>query len=469
MEFASDLIQRIQRRRTARLPPGPGRAHLFYGGLLELQADWLGTMGKWLKEHGPILRIPLPPFVSPMMLLIDPADVEEVFVTQAANFRKPELERMVAPILGDGLLLSEKEQWRIHRRLVQPAFHKAQLADYALQMIAAAEAMVNTWPEQGLREVYEDATDFSLQVSAGTIFGAEIGADARRLGLVLSDTVARFDAYLNAPWRLPDWIPSRLGREMLAGAQRLRTAVCDVVDARRRSGELGRDLIGMLMTARDEQGLALTETELLDELVTLFLAGAETTAVTLAWTLQLLSAHPDVASRVRAEINEVCGGRFKPEHLRGLTLTTQVLKEAMRLYPPPWILGREAVADCTIHGFDIRAGTQVYACPYWMQRDPRYFPDPERFWPERWTLELTRDLPRFAYMPFGGGQRICIGQQFAMMELSIALATIMPRFELTSTEPSPALHPAFTLRPRNGIRVAIRRIDSRAESQPQLQ
>jgi cytochrome P450 len=135
-----------------------------------------------------------------------------------------------------------------------------------------------------------------------------------------------------------------------------------------------------------------------------------------------------------------------------------VVKEAMRLYPPPWVLGREAVEDCALGGFDIPAGSQVYACPYWTHRNPNYFPNPERFWPERWGQDTMRQLPRFAYMPFGGGQRICIGQQFAMMELCIALATIVARFELALLEPSPAHQPAFTLRPRDGIRVAVRRI-----------
>lgn len=440
-------------------PPGP-RGQFIVGSLPAMQADWLGTMRSLQQQHGPVVRVPMPMGMKPMILISAVPEIEAVFATRAAVFRKPLMERVVAPILGDGLLLSERDVWRRQRRLANPSFHRQYIAQYAKKMAVAADAMLANWPEYGEREVYEDATDFALQVAASTMFGAELGPGARELGDVLSYAVDGFDAYFNSKVLLPPWLPTPTTRRMLEGAARLRNMICDLIKARRSQQCDGADLMGMLMSARDDQGVALTQLELLDQLVTLFLAGAETTAVSLAWTLQLLATHPDVAERVRIEIASVCGGAAPgPEHMRGLVLTTQVIKEAMRLYPPPWLLGREALEDCKLGGYDIEAGSQVYSCTYWLHRDPTYYPEPERFMPERWNEDLARSLPRFAYLPFGAGQRICIGQQFAMLELCCAVAAVLPRYELAPTKAAPELHPAFTLRPRGGLRLRMRRID----------
>jgi cytochrome P450 len=219
----------------------------------------------------------------------------------------------------------------------------------------------------------------------------------------------------------------------------------------------------MLLQARDETGAPLSEAQVRDEAVTLFLAGAETTAVALAWTLYLLAHHPEVAERIRAEVAAVAADSAElGSRAAALVYTHQVVKEGLRLYPPAWIVGRETVRDCTIGGFAIPQRTQVMTCAYWMHREPKYFPDPERFLPERWTEELVQRLPRLAYFPFGGGQRLCVGYQFATMELVIALATVVAGAELGPAQPAPVPQPAFTLRPRDGVRLSVRRTRARS-------
>jgi cytochrome P450 len=212
----------------------------------------------------------------------------------------------------------------------------------------------------------------------------------------------------------------------------------------------------------------LTELELRDEAVTLFLAGAETTAVALAWILHLLARDPEVAARARAEVAEVAGSAIRAEHVPALTYTTKIVKEALRLFPPAWMIGREAIRDCTVGDFAIPAGTQLLTIVYFMHRDPVHFPDPERFWPERWTEELTARLPRSSYFPFGGGQRLCIGYQLAMTELVIAVATVVAGADLSPAEHAPVPQPGFTLRPREGVRLTLQRRRAHS-SQPAIQ
>lgn len=448
---------------AAPAPPGP-RGHFLFGSLPELSQDWLGTIAQALHTYGPIVRFRMPWPLGALVIVTDPRAIEQIFVQDVACFRKSKFQRMVAPVLGEGLVLAEGAQWRRQRRLVQPAFHRDRIAEYGKDIVCAAEAMVAAWPEQEVRDVYADAAQFSLHVAATTMFGAQLGERAAQVCDALAEAVAAFNTYFNARVPLPLWVPTPAARRMRRASHKLQAVVSEFIAARRRGGEDQGDLLGMLLQARDEAGMPLTDLQLRDEAVTLFVAGAETTAVALAWTLYLLARHPEVAAHARAEIAAVAGGSVRSEHVRSLRYTSNIIRESMRLYPPAWITGREAIRDCTIGSFAITTGTQVLAGPYWMHRDPRYFPDPERFSPERWTDELSERLPRFAYFPFAGGQRMCIGHQFAMVELVIAVATVLNGAELSLAEPAPVLQPGFTLRPRDGIRLTVRRRISRSIS-----
>jgi cytochrome P450 len=440
-------------------PPGPDQRS-FFGDLPQLTHDWLGYMGQCVQRHGPIVRFKTPWPLAPIVLLTEPAHIEQV-LKDPARYRKGVAQRIGKPILGNGLILSEGDVWRRQRRMAVPAFHRTKIAAYAQQMSSAAEQMIDGWGD-GAREVLSDITRTTVRVVARTLFGADGSAQAEDAALGLADAMAGFDAYFNSRFPLALPLPTRAGLRIQRAARRLERVVYRFIAQRRatlaahREEDAG-DLLTLLLRARDEEdGSAFSEGELRDMAINLFGAGFETTAITLGWTFYLLARHPELAARVRAEARRVAGSApIGLEHVAQLTLTEQAVKESMRLFPAAWLIPREALEDVEIGGYRIARGTQLFICTYLVQRDARWFPEPERFDPARWTEAFARALPKLAYLPFGGGQRVCIGNTFALLDLVITTAAVARRvrFELTEREPEP--HVSFLLRPRGGVHLRI--------------
>jgi cytochrome P450 len=392
------------------------------------------------------------------MLVSHPDHIEHVLVKNHRNFIKFRFFfRHVRAIFGQGLLTSEGEFWHRQRRLMAPAFHSQRLPAYGEATVRYSERVLEDWQPGSLRDIHLDMMALTLSIAADAFFDARVEEDVAEIGRAFSAVVDEVAARVSRPFLIPDAIPLPGNIRYVRGVRRIQRLVTRIIEERREDGGDRGDLLSMLMSARDEDGQAMTEQQLRDEVITLLLAGHETTALALSWTWYLLSQHPDVDARLAAELRDVLGGRAPAvSDLPHLVVTEQVVTEAMRLYPPAWGFGRQALADCEIGDYAVPSGTTVIISPWVLHRDPRYFERPADFRPERWSHGFARQLPRFAYIPFGGGPRICIGNRFAMMEAVLILATVAQRFQLEWQRDRPVTPlPSITLRPKGGVWVKL--------------
>ena len=427
------------------------------GNLLAYSRDPLGFLSRCSREYGDVVRLGFPG--PPAYLISHPDGVEYVLVKNNKNFVRDRYTRAELSILGNGLLVNEGDSWRRQRRLAQPAFHRRRVEAFGETMVAFTERMLDRWRSGEVRDVHEEAMRLTLEIVAKTLFDADISGEAEGVGRSLRVIMAHSsDQGSNVFLRmLPDSLPTPGNLAYRRAIRRLDGIIDALVEDRRRSGADTGDLLSMLLHAEDEDGRGMSDKQLRDEAMTIILAGHETTAIALSWTWYLLGTHPEVEARLSAELGEVLGGRAPTiEDLPRLRYADAVIKESMRLYPPAWAVGREALADCEIGGFHVPAGTQLFISQYVIQRDGRFFEDPEVFDPERWTDGRTEDLPQYAYFPFGGGPRLCIGNGFAKMEAALLLATVAQRFRLEPISGGPPVaQPSITLRPRDGIRTRL--------------
>jgi cytochrome P450 len=403
-----------------------------------------------------------------VVLLNDPADIGEVLIDKAASFGKDRIQKRMKILLGEGLITSDGETHRRGRRIAAPAFHRRRIEGYAGQIVILAAEMREQWKPGGEFDLSAEMMRLALQVVARTLFDTEVTPEIHEINdqvNIIMDlyhflvTLPRAELLLNSP--LPKMRRFRAARkrldEVVDGMIRSRLAE---VGARSGSSVHG-DLLSMLVTAKDDEaggdGHRLTSEELRDQVLTLFLAGFETVANALSWTWLLLGQNPDAERRLHAEIDAVVGGRLPTlEDMARLEYTGMVLSESMRLYPPAWAMGREVLEDVSIGPYRLRKGTMVFFSQYIVQRDPKWFPEPERFVPERFTPAAKAGRPRFAYFPFGGGGRQCIGESFAWMEATLALVTLVQRWRVELVQDQKIeLQPKITLRPKNGIRVRM--------------
>jgi cytochrome P450 len=432
------------------------------GLLPELGRDALGLLTLLARDYGDLVRVRLG--LTPSVLVSHPQLIEEVLVTRNHDYRKHLGARRLGSLLGNGLLLSEGDFWLRQRRLMQPAFHRQRVLGLGQTMVSIAAGALDEWHDGDIRDITREMTEITLQIAARTLFGSNVGADITRIRASSFAMTEHFRSRLfSLMILLPDWVPTPGNLRYGRAVGDLNALVLRIIRERRAGSTNAEDLLGMLVAARDEAGQGMTDKQLRDEVMTLILAGHDTTALALNWALVLLAQHPSVAERVQQEVDEVLAARPpSTDDLPRLRYLEHVVTETLRLYPTAWVIGREAVRDTTIGGQRVAKRTTVLMSPWVVQRDARYFEDPDAFRPERWADgSLLRRLPRFAYAPFGGGQRVCIGSTFAQVEAMLLLASITQRFRLSLLHPDMPIEPlpVVTLRPRRPVqmRVAKRR------------
>lgn len=420
--------------------------------------DPLGFVTRVSAEYGGIVPFRLGPF--PALLLTDPDAIHEVLVTKSRDFRKSRAAGRVGVVVGNGLLLSEGETWRAHRRVVQPAFHHDRVAAWGETMVREAEAFLSGWEEGEVRDIHRDMAALTLSIVARTLLDSRLDErDIERVRQSATILTDHFDSRFNGlAYFIPDWLPTPGNLRMRRAVRRLDRIVYRLIGIRRATDSRGADAISMLLEASSDEAKPLTDRELRDEVMTLFMAGHETTAVALAWSLHLLSESTEAAAALETELAAVLSGRLPTlADLPRLRYTEAVVLEALRLYPPAYALSREAIKPTTVAGRALPKGGIAFISVWATHRRPDLFESASMFRPERWLDGLARRLPRGAYLPFAEGPRKCIGASFAMQETVLVLATIARRF---SVEPVAVqeirLRPAVTLRPADPIRLTVR-------------
>jgi cytochrome P450 len=425
-----------------------------------MQRDPLVFLRHVAAEYGDIAHFRLGAYHA--FLLTDPRDIEDVLVTHHRRFTKGRALQRARRMLGNGLLTSEGDFHRRQRRLAQPAFHRPRVAAYGEVMTRLAIRFCERQRTGETIDIAREMNQLTLAIVGRTLFGADVEPQAAEVREALTAALEMFDVSVSPLASLLERLPLPRTRRFRAALARLDRIVYGIIETRRREGGDRGDLLSMLLLAHDEEGDggSMTNQQLRDEAMTLFLAGHETTANALAWTWYLLAQHPAAEARLHAEVDAVIKGRVPTsEDVPKLTFTRMVLAESMRLYPPAWAIGRRAIEAHPVGGYVVSPGSLVLASQWVVHHDPRHYPDPDRFDPDRWWPEPQALRPRFSYFPFGGGPRVCIGEAFAWMEGILLLATIAQqwRFQLVPGYPV-SVQPVITLRPRRGIRMtAVRR------------
>ena len=441
---------------SRRRAPGPPGLPLL-GNLIPFRRDVLGLLLESRRRYGDVVRYRLGPML--IHVVSHPDYVRHVLVTNQHNYNKQtRSSAMIRAISGDSLLVTSGDAWLRQRRLMQPLFQRQRLARFLPIMSAATEEMLQRWrPAVAGGEPLDVASEMmrlTYTIVGRSLFGADVGRDAeqveRAATVVLRHTYRRLERLFD--W--PLWLPTPGNLRFRRGLQALNAIVYSLIRRRSLDTHAPADLLTLLLCQRDEEtGAGMSEEQVRNEVITLLLAGHETTANALTWTWYLLAKHPEAARRVRAEVSEVLGDRPPAfEDLARLPYTTAVIQESMRLYPPIWIVERHALADDSIGGFDIPAGSTVAYSPYVSHRHPDFWPSPEEFDPDRFGPAQSAQRPPYAYLPFGGGQRLCIGSHFALLEAQVIVALVARAYRLDLLPGFPVEPlPGITLRARHGL------------------
>ena len=407
-----------------------------------------------VRRNGPVVRFAN--LRSQMLFLADPPLVEDVLVTKGASFMKGRGTQRLALLLGRGLLTSERPEHVRHRRLIQPAFHRRRIEAYAHIMTVKAERAVDGWEDGEIVDVERATNALALEIVAQALFGSDLRADVATIGRALGEALAVFPATMLPYAELLDRLPVPSTRRLAAAKRALDEIVYRMIREHRAGSGDPDDLLSLMLGARDEAGGgALTDEQIHDEALTILLAGHETTANALAWAVYLLGRHPEIEARLAAHVRTVLGERpATAADVADLDYVRAVFAEALRLYPPAWITARRALEPVMVGPHRLARGDIAIVSPFVSHRDERYFADPERFDPGRWS---GAPPPRYAYYPFGGGSRLCIGEGFAWMEGVLVLAAIVRRVSLPATGGDVRMLPLVTLRPRDAIRARVAR------------
>ena len=432
------------------MPPGP-KGSLLLGNLREIREDPLEFLLRARDAYGDIVCVRIAHL--PVYLLNHPDHIESVLLTHQGRFVKGRTLDRARRLFGNGLLTSDGEFHASQRRQILPGFHRTRLTAYGHAMASVAEAHRERWCSGQEIDIANAMGRLTLAIAGRALFDAELEALAPDLEEAQAAGIGRLEMTLLPFAWVWDRLPLPRVRNFRAARGRIDRTLYGLIDARRRDGTGHGDLLSQWLEAGSGR---MTDTQIRDEMMTLLLGGYETTANTLAWTWLLLAQHPDVEARLHAEIDSALGSRIgNGDDIARLPFTRMVVAESMRLYPPAWLIGRVSVDDHDVAGYRLRAGSLVIVSPWTVQRDARYFRDPEAFDPDRWAPEQQNGRPRFSYFPFGGGARGCIGEPFALMESVLVLASLAQRWKFRLVGAPPKIDPSITLRPNGGLRVRV--------------
>lgn len=450
---------KTQQRAVSR-PPGPKLG--FFEGFRTFRKDALGFLLHTARTYGDAASFRIGPF--DLYLLSHPDHVREVLVAGHHAVRKSRVLQEARRILGDGLLTSEGETHKRNRRILQPGFHHERIASYGEAMAELAAVAADRLREGQEFDLHEELMGLTLAIVGRTLFGTDVDqADAQLVAASLRTMLDMYDRFFLPFAEHLERLPLPANRRFWQAKASLDEVVFGLIRERRAAGDHG-DLLSMLLAARDGEERpgavgAMSDQQIRDEATTIFLAGHETTALALTWAFYLLSQSPEVEQRLHRELDEVLGDRMAgPSDLSALTYSRWVLSESLRLYPPAWTMGRMVVADLPVGGYVVPAGATALLSQYVIHHDPRWYPDPWRFDPERWKPEAVAARPKYSFFPFGAGPRMCIGEDFAWMEGMLVLATIAQRWRFRLVPGQRIdLSPRITLRPRYGMRMCLAR------------
>jgi cytochrome P450 len=463
---ASNLDPSESSAASATPPPGvigalreaPGPRNPLAGLRLLNFEKALSHLGQMFERYGDVVRYKIGPF--PLFLIAHPDGIKHILQDNHTNYVKSQDYKILKRLLGEGLVTSEGALWLRQRRLIQPVFHRQRVAGFGSIMTEATLEMLESWRQPAAEgreiDVSAEMARVALKIVGRALLSMDLTDEAEAIGRAMTDVNERFGRF-DLGILMPS-LPTRANRVFRRAAGELKQLVDEIIAERRRENRDRGDLLSMLLAARDDEtGEGMSDQQLRDEVLTLILAGHETTATALSWTFYLLSQHPEVERKLEAELREVLGGRpATVADLRNLTYTGMVLDESMRLYPPVWAIGRSPIEDDEVMGYRIPKHSMVILSQYVTHRHPHFWREPERFEPERFSFDNSKDRPRYAFFPFAGGPRQCIGNMFALTEANIVLATVAQHYRMRLVPGHRVeLQPLVTLRPRYGIKVTL--------------
>lgn len=441
--------------RTARaLPPGPP-ARFLTGHLADLRRDLLGLYERTARDYGDVATLR---FGFRRVHLVSHPDLIEQVLT-SRSFVKHYALRMNRLLLGNGLLTSEGDLWLRQRRLIQPAFLRDRLMSYGATMVEYSQRWTAHWRDGERRDLHADMRQLTMEIAARTLFGADASGQGTAVAAALRDVMESFIRRLFRVVITPEWLPIPSNVRAWRAIRRLDRILYGII-AQRRSHGPTTDLLSLLLQARDEgDGTGMSDKQLRDEAMTLFLAGHETTALALTYTLHLLARHPASQDALRDEVRGLGDRLPTSADLSRLRFTEQVVLEGMRLYPPAYVIGRQTAEPCELGGYHLPAGSTLLLPQWVVHRDPRFWEAPSEFRPQRWTEAMQKRLPKYAYFPFGGGPRICIGNHFALIETTLVLATLLRRWAVRPASDRPlTFRPRLTLAPDGPVELTVHQV-----------
>ena len=442
--------------------PGP-RGNWLLGCMRPMQNDPLHFYPDLWRTYGDYVLARIVPGVY-LYTLFDPIAIEYVLTENHKNYRKPDFfNKPVRLLAGNGIITSEGAFWLRQRRLSQPAFLRHQVGKFGPHIVAATESLLQAWDRAGTEQTLDIVPEMmrlTLRIAGMSLFSTDISGEADAIGQAFRVTYGQVSNKMNGRPMLPLWVPTRRNREFRQSKELLDRVVLGLIESRRRTRAPMKDVLDMLLAAQDEEsGTGMTDQQLRDEVLTLLTAAHETVAAALSWAWHLLAEHLDIQQSLFDEVSAHLAGRTPTaEDLPHLPLVTAIFEETMRLYPPAWGMPRESIAADEINGYPIPAKAIITVSQLVTHRHPAFWKEPDRFDPSRFLPGAGRDRPKMAYFPFGGGPRICIGNHFAMLEGPLILAALAQRFHFTSVPGHTVVpDPTFTLRPKTGVRVIVRK------------
>lgn len=431
------------------------------GNLLAFRKDPLAFLTRASSEYGDVAHIRFGPSRH-AYLISNPKYIKEILLTKQSSFKKAKGLQTARLVVGEGILTNEGKAHLRQRRLMQPAFHRERIASYGEIMVQETLDHIGTWRDGKTRDMHHEMMRLTLAIITRTMFGADVSSNADEIGHAIDVALQFVSRKATSILDIPLEVPTKNNREFQQAAELLDKTIYAIIEERRKHpDEERKDLLAMLLAERDEDdGLGMSDKQVRDEVMTIFVAGHETTANTLSWTWYLLAQHPEVEARFHQELETVLGGS-KPtvEDIPRLAYVNQIVQESMRLYPAVWMINREVAKEVKIGGYTFKPGDTLMMSQYVMHRDPRFYDEPDRFKPERFADDLLKRNPQYAYFPFGKGPRMCIGNNFALMESAILLATIGQQFRLGRRKEEPLVEPEpmVTLRPKGGLAMTIQK------------